>query len=146
MSTMWILVANAAQAKLYANTGPNKGVALVGEYAHPESREKGSELVSDRPGHYQGHGNGRGSFVSQTDPKQNAAEHFARQLAGMLEEGRSKGSYERLILAASSPFIGLLKQHLPHGVSRLVTGSVDKDYTSVGERELPGLLADYAVL
>ena len=62
MSITWILVANAAQAKLYANQGPNKGVKLVSEYAHPESREKGSDLVSDRPGHYQGHGNGRGSF------------------------------------------------------------------------------------
>ena len=77
MSTTWILIANAAQAKVYANLGPNKGVELVNEYAHPESREKGSELVSDRPGHNQGHGNGRGAYVPQTGPKQNAAEHFA---------------------------------------------------------------------
>jgi protein required for attachment to host cells len=102
--------------------------------------------VSDRPGHYQGHGNGRGAFVQHMDPKQNAADHFARHLAGMLEEGRSKGLYERLILAASSPFHGLLKQHLPSQVSKMVTGSVDRDYTSASERELPGLLADYAVL
>jgi protein required for attachment to host cells len=146
MATTWILVANAAQAKLYANQGPNKGVELVGDYAHPESREKGSELVSDRPGHYQGHGNGRGAFVQHMDPKQNAADHFARHLAGMLEEGRAKGQYERLILAASAPFHGLLKQHLPSGVSKLVTGSVDRDYTSASGRELPGLLADFAVL
>jgi hypothetical protein len=38
MATTWILVANAAQAKLYANQGPNKGVELVKEFTHPESR------------------------------------------------------------------------------------------------------------
>jgi protein required for attachment to host cells len=146
MSTTWILVANAAQAKLYANQGPNKGVELVSEYVHPESREKGSDLVSDRPGHNQGHGNGRGAYIPQTDPKQNAAEHFARHLAGMLDEGRAHGRYERLVLAASSPFNGLLKQHLPVGVSKLLTASVDRDYTSAKERELPGLLAHCVVL
>ncbi len=146
MSITWILVANAAQAKLYTNQGPNKGVELVSEYAHPESREKGSELVSDRPGHNQGHGNGRGAYVPQTSPKQNAAEHFARHLAGMLDEGRSHARYERLILTASSPFIGMLKQHLPAGVSKLITACVDRDYTSANERELPGLLAHCVVL
>lgn len=146
MAITWILVANAAQAKLYANQGPNKGVELVNEYEHPESRVKGSELVSDRPGHNQGHGNGHGAYVQHMDPKQNAADHFARHLAGMLEEGRAKGLYERLILAASTPFHGVLKQHLSNGVNKLVTGSVDRDYTSAGERELPGLLAKYAAL
>ncbi|MGO9444170.1 MAG: host attachment protein [Thiobacillaceae bacterium] len=146
MSTTWVLVANAAQAKLYTNHGPNKGLHLVTEYAHPESREKGRELVTDRPGHNPGQGNGHGSYVPQKDPKQNAAEHFARYLAGMLDKSRSEGNYERLIVAASSPFIGVLKQHLTAGVSKLITASVDRDYTGVGERELPGLLASYAVL
>jgi protein required for attachment to host cells len=49
MSTTWILVANASQAKLYANTGPKKGLKLVKDLKHPESREKASDLVSDRP-------------------------------------------------------------------------------------------------
>jgi protein required for attachment to host cells len=146
MATTWILVANAAQAKLYANLGPNKGVQLVREYVHPESREKGSGLVSDRPGHNPGQGNGHGAYVPHTDPKQNAATQFARHLAEMLEEGRVHGRYERLIVAASAPFHGTLNQHLPGGVNKLVTGSVDKDYTSASERELPGLLADFAVL
>ena len=50
MAITWILVANASQAKLYANTGPKKGLALVKDLKHPESREKAADLVSDRPG------------------------------------------------------------------------------------------------
>ena len=48
--TTWILVANASLAKFYANAGPNKGLALMKEIRHPESRQKNSDLVTDRPG------------------------------------------------------------------------------------------------
>ena len=146
MATTWILVANAGLAKLYANHGVNKGVALIGQNEHPESRGKGIDLVSDRPGSNQGHGNEHGSFVPATSPKENAADHFALELGRLLEDGRVKNHYERLILVASSPFIGRLKGHLSDGVRKLITGSVDKDYTSVSERELVELLANCAYL
>ena len=60
MSITWILVANASLAKLYANYGPNKGLELVKELMHPESRQKNSELVTDRPGAIQ---SSRNNFV-----------------------------------------------------------------------------------
>ena len=40
MAITWILVANASLAKLYANLGPNKGLKLVKELVHPESRQR----------------------------------------------------------------------------------------------------------
>ncbi len=146
MATTWILVANAALAKLYANEGINKGVALVSRHQHPASRGKGSDLVSDRPGSNQGHGNEHGSFVPAVSPKENAADHFALELGRLLDEGRVKNHYGRLILVASSPFIGRLKAHLPEGVKKLITGSVDKDYTGASERELVDLLANCVYL
>ena len=146
MATTWILVANSGLAKLYANHGINKGVALLSQHQHPESRGKGLDLVSDRPGSNQGHGNEHGSFVPATSPKENAADHFALELGRLLEEGRVKNHYERLILVASTPFIGRLKTHLSDGVRKLITGSVDRDYTSVNERELVELLANCAYL
>ena len=73
MRNTWILVANASIARLYANHGPKKGLQLMKEMSHPESREKVSNLVSDRPGHNPGSGNGHGSFVPAADPKQHEA-------------------------------------------------------------------------
>lgn len=140
MSTNWILVANASIARLFVNHGPKKGIQLIKELHHPESREKGSDLVSDRPGHYQGHGNGRGSFSPAIDPKQNEAERFALTLARELEQGRAANSYERLILVVSSPFMGVLNSKLGNHVRDLITDSVEKDYTKATEKELTGHL------
>ena len=140
MSTTWILVANAARARLYENTGIGKGLALLSEFEHPESRMKGSELVSDRAGYVQGVGNGHASRQPATAPKQNEAEHFAQEISRTLELGRGQNKYERLILVVSSPFLGTLKARLPDQVLAKTTDMVEKDYTSANERELGGHL------
>ncbi len=66
MSITWILVANASAAHLYANYGPKKGLHKLKEFEHNASRGKAQDLVSDRPGHYNGHGSGHGSFIPAT--------------------------------------------------------------------------------
>lgn len=146
MGTTWILVSNASTARLYANHGPKKGLKLLKELAHPESREKASDLVSDRPGHNQGAGNGHGSFVPATDPKQHEADRFAHKLAKELEQGRAANSYDRLILVASSPFIGMLNHRLANHVRGMVSNSIEKDYTKIPERELAGRLENVVYL
>lgn len=140
MSTTWILVANASTARLYANHGVKKGMQLVKEMFHPESREKGSNLVADRPGHNPGAGNGHGSFVPATDPKQNEAERFAQELSRELDQGRTANGYQRAILVAAPAFMGLLKGCLNNQVTKLVSESVEKDYTKATEKELAGYL------
>lgn len=141
MSTTWIVVANASLARLYANNGPKKGLQLLKELSHPESREKASELVSDRPGHNPGAGNGHGSLVPATDPKQHEAVRFAHELSKELEHGRASNLYERLIMVASSPFIGVLNQRLTSHVRNLVSDTIEKDYTRATPRELSSRLA-----
>jgi protein required for attachment to host cells len=140
MTTTWIVVANASLARLYFNNGPKKGLQLFKELSHPESREKASDLVSDRPGHNPGSGNGQGSFVSATDPKQHEAERFAQELSKELEHGRAANHYERLIMVASSPFIGVLNQRLSGHVRNLVSETIEKDYTRATPKELTGHL------
>ncbi|NWG87813.1 MAG: host attachment protein [Hydrogenophilaceae bacterium] len=146
MSTTWILVANASQAKLYANRGPKKGLELLKELDHPESREKGSNLVSDRPGHIQGHGNGHGSYVPPTDPKEHEADRFALELAREMEEGRTSNAYDRLIIAASSPFLGMLNGRLSNQVKGKLAESIEKDYTRMPVKELTGYLESHIFL
>lgn len=136
MSTTWILVANAARARLYENTGIGKGLKLLSEFLHPESRMKGSDLVSDRAGYVQGVGNGHASRQPATDPKQNEAEHFAHEIVRTLELGRGQNKYERLILVAGAPFLGILKARLPDQVRMLTSDTLEKDYTTANEREI----------
>jgi protein required for attachment to host cells len=141
MSTTWILIANASFARLYANHGLKKGLQLVKEFAHPQSRGKGLDLVTDRPGHNAGAGNGHGSFIPATDPKQNEANRFALELAKELEKGRAEQFYDRLILVASAPFIGLLNNRFSNHVRSMITDTVERDYTRFTPQELSGRLA-----
>lgn len=140
MTTTWILVANAAAARLYANEGPKKGLRKIREFNHPASREKGLQLVTDRPGQNLGHGNRHGAYVPSSEPKQIEAEHFAFELARELEHGRTSNSYQRLILVAAPAFMGLMNSHITHHVRQLVSDSFEKDYTKLDERSLAGHL------
>lgn len=141
MTPTWILVANASRARLFANAGPKKGLTLVKEMRHPESREKASALVSDRPGHMQSAGNGHGTRQPRTDPKTNEARHFALELARELNRGRASGQVARLILVAPPAFMGLINEKLDGPTASLVSDRFEKDYTQSDEKDLAGHLA-----
>ncbi len=142
MSITWIMVANASQARLFANSGPNKGLQLVKELLHPESREKAADLVSDRVGNYQG----SGSYAQPTDPKHHEAERFAQEVSRELEEGSVNNAYERLILVASTHFLGMLNSRLSTQVNHKITERINKDYTHLQPKELAGHLESVVFL
>ena len=127
MDTTWILVANASHARLFHLQTP-KTLALVKEFSHPESRERASNLVTDKPGHYESDGGKHGNFSPAETPKHREMERFARQLAQELDHNRVTGRYQRLILVAPPAFLGALNGSLTHHVQALVRETVGKDY------------------
>jgi protein required for attachment to host cells len=136
MSVTWIVVANASLAKLYTNLGPKKGLLLVKEWAHPESREKAANLVSDQAGNFQG----SGSYAQHIDPKHQEMDRFALEIAHELESGRVNNAFSRLVLVSSAPFIGRVKQHLNEHVRGKISDTIEKDYTKLPVKELSGHL------
>lgn len=136
MAITWILVANASLAKLYANFGPNKGLTLVKELMHPESRQKNAQLVTDRPGAMASAGNGQGSKSPQTAPKDHEAKVFAQQIAQELYHGRATNAFGRAILVAPPAFMGMLNAVLDSPTAQLITDRFDKDYTKTPEPRL----------
>jgi protein required for attachment to host cells len=89
---------------------------------------------------------GHGSFVQQTDPKKNEADHFALEVAKNLEQGRVNNDYDRLILIASNPFMGLLKNRLDSHVMDRVSETIEKDYTKANDKELAAHLEQVVYL
>jgi protein required for attachment to host cells len=142
MSITWIMVANASHAKLFTNKGPNKGLELIKELDHPESREKAAELVSDRIGNYAG----SGSYAQPTSPKEHEAERFAQKIALELEQGRVSNAYEKLVVVTSAHFMGLLNGRISQQVKSRISGSINKDYTNLPVKELSGHLANHVFL
>ncbi|MDY0011269.1 MAG: host attachment protein [Rhodocyclaceae bacterium] len=141
MAITWILVANASLAKLYANLGPNQGLRLVKELIHPASRQKNSDLVTDRSGSMASGGGGKGTRQPQTLPKEHEAQVFAQEIARELYHGRAANAFARAILVAPPAFMGMLNTILDGPTALLVSDRLEKDYTKTPEMALKERLA-----
>ena len=139
--TTWILVANAAEAKLFTSDNLRTGeLTLLREFAHPESRQKASELKSDHPGHYTTGAGIHGSYSKQ-DPTDIEAEHFAIQLAHELKAGSDKNHYKHLVMVTPAHFHGLIRKHLDNHLPDIV--HISKNYTRYTTEKLISSLREH---
>lgn len=134
----WLVVANAARARIFEDRGEGKALSSLSDLVHTQSRQKGTDLASDRPGHVegQGHGLGSASYVPRTDPRDREHARFAREVAGVLNQGVAEGRCAALVLVASNPFLGELKSHLDVQASKAVLRTVASDYTMLRDTEI----------
>jgi protein required for attachment to host cells len=151
----WIVVANAARARVLEEADPPpRGrpaphaapFVHVADLVHPASRRKGVDLADDRPGRVVGvgHGLGSGSYVPRTDPRQREHEHFALELARLLDHGVADGRCAGLVLLASNPFLGELKAHLGEQATKVVLRTMAVDWTVLDDRVLAEKLRETA--
>jgi len=124
----WILLADAASARLYVSGERPGDWTLLREIEHPESRMRPSELLSDKPGRVKQSSGSRAALEPPTPRKKVEAERFARGLAQALDEGVVSGSCERLVLVAPPAFLGVLRDKLPPRVTARVSDVIEKDY------------------
>ena len=142
MRANWVVVANAARARVLAQTDRPATFVDVADLVHPESRQTGVALAEahggSRPGHVEGtgHGLGSASYQPRTDPRDREHDKFARELAGVLNHGVAEGRCGGLVLVASDPFLGLLKSHLGAQAAKAVLRTVASDYTLLTDLEL----------
>lgn len=143
----WVLVANAAGAKLFESNGV--AYKFVKEIDHPEGRKQNRELRIDRHGRAANlgapvGGTGRMSrqaFSTAVEPKEHEAELFAKSLAEILESGRTSNQFNELILVANPWFMGKLKMFLTHNTSKCLVESYEKDFANTPPNTLPNVLS-----
>jgi protein required for attachment to host cells len=142
--SIWILVCDASRAALYATERRGDDWRPIGSYNHPESRMKSSELTPTEPGHaLKSKGGSRHTVMEpSTSPKEAEKEHFAQQLAEVLNEGAKKQNFDGLVLVAPPHFAGLLEQHLSIEAKKRAKAKVHKDYTITDAREARQRLED----
>jgi len=139
MSKTLVMVTNASAARVFSYQA-HEEFSLLKEFSHPESRQKGSDLVSDRPGNSNAKGGGHGTLVPANNPKQIEAERFAHELAGWLDDERKQNRCNQVMLVADPSFLGLLNKSLNNQTAQLVFKSLNKDYSQVVQRDLPEIL------
>lgn len=138
MYATWVLVANGSEARLFEKKNDPELLSLIKEFNHQESRDKGQDLASDRPGHFNGEISkaAHGSFAEATSPKQYEVERFAKILTDELDAARNKNRYNKLIVVSSPHFHGLLNGHMNEHVAKMVDQHIEKDYTDLKVEEL----------
>lgn len=131
----WVIIANSSHARLFKLE--NLDLIEMDSLIHPECRMHEKDLVADKPGAtYEGVGQGRVSMEQQQSPKKREATLFAKQVAEHLDLARSKGEIDRVFIAASPSFLGLLRQEMNDRTAGLVAAEVDKDITSLKVNEI----------
>jgi len=137
MKPHWILIANAARARLLQQARPGDPPTLLRSFEHPDSRLHTGALGDDEAGRER---SDRGPRATVLQPRMDAhhKEHlqFARELAAALEDGAARGKCASIAVFAASPFLGALKQELGAGTRRLLAATHDLDLTHVGQAEL----------
>jgi protein required for attachment to host cells len=140
MEKSWIVLANAARARILERDPADGALAELTDFVHPQSRQKASELASDRPGHAQkAHGDPAKvstAFEPRTDLRRKEHEEFARQLAQHLDDAVAQRRCTSLVLIASNPFLGELRSHLGSATQKALALAVPTDLTSVAVPEL----------
>ena len=137
MKHQWILVANASLARLFRRDSGLDPLVPVDTITHEESRMRGSELGTDRPGHEATDNSPGGNrFEPRTDVRQKEHARFARELADRLDKGLAAHEFDSLAIFASNPFMGELKAHLSEAVEKKLKLAIDHDITSLGLSEI----------
>jgi protein required for attachment to host cells len=141
---IWILVANSSNAIIYEALN-NHSLKELERLEHPASRLHDQDLVSSRPGRsFDSIGPARHAMEYTTSPKTHEFQLFAQELVHHLEKGVDKALFNRLYIAATPHFLGILREALPERLKHLVIGEVHKDLTQAREdhirQELPDVL------
>ncbi len=134
---IWIINANSNICRIYNFQKSKSLLTLLKEINHPESRLKAEELLtSDRPGHYQTSYGAHGAYSPHMEAKEVEIDHFAREIASEINEGRNKQLYDKLIVIAAPKMSGLLFKHIDKHAKEMVINDIQKDLIHLTETEL----------
>ncbi len=122
----WVLVANGAVARLFELH--NSHMRELRVLTHPETRLHGHELVSDAPGKVFSSGGYKQSPIEpRMSPQKNEADHFAAELANLLDQHHRKDDFKGFHVVAAPAFLGLLRHHFSSELKKVVLSEVDRD-------------------
>jgi protein required for attachment to host cells len=136
-TTTWILIADGARARIFANNGPGKGIEPVGVELDADHRPD-REIMSDKPGRaFESVGTARHAIEPHHDPHKELKRAFSEQLATLLDQQLAAKAFDRVVLVAPPEMLGDLRSALSAHVKAAVCAELDKDLTKTPEAELP---------
>lgn len=127
MKKTWVVAAETGCARIFLLENRVAPLKEIDELSNPVARAHERDLISDRPGRaFDSAGQGRHSMEPQVDPKQQEAIAFAKKINERLEQGRTRGDFEELILIAPPEFLGILRHNINGNTAKCVAKTISK--------------------
>lgn len=124
----WILVAQRARATIFSSSGPHDPLRTVKQIDNPKGRLQSNQIDADRPGRsFDRAGHGRHAVGTEESPREHVEHEFVRELAAMLDQARTTGLVDRLVLVAGPRLLGQLRIALTESTRRLVAAELNKE-------------------
>lgn len=138
----WIVIADGNAAKIFEHDGPGKGLTAIKDLQFEQEPLKASEIMADKPGRAAGAGGAgaRASMEYSSDPVAVRERKFVEKLAELLDEKRTEGKFDRLVIAAAPAALGDIRPALTDQVKETILAEMPKDLTNV---PIPKLAAHF---
>lgn len=143
MSTLWVVVAGASEAKIYASTGTDKQLEEVVSFEHADSRKHARDITSDLPGRTVGSDGSHHAMEAETDIKQAEAVEFSRQIDNYLQAALNTQRFGKLVVIAAPTFLGHLRENMDAHVAKLVVYELGKNLVHCKAPEIAAHLSKH---
>ncbi|HLQ85279.1 MAG TPA: host attachment protein [Salinisphaeraceae bacterium] len=143
MQHQWIIVADAAHARIFATVPPATRLRELHDLSHPESQRYARQLRTGGKGEVMDSaGSGQHQADPQTSQSEKHAERFAKEICEFLQQKRDAGAFDSLVLVAEPKVLGRLRDNLDQRTAQLVADSIDKNWAKHDASQIEKLLAN----
>ncbi|HUB88104.1 MAG TPA: host attachment protein [Dyella sp.] len=133
----WVLVADAAKARLFELAGKGTNLTEIACYTHPNGRAPGCHPMHGRlPRTHESMGASRHAIEPKTTLKDKHAKEFADTLSNVVQHGRLQDLYDDLVLIAPPRFLGTLHECMDEQTLKRVVSELGNDLMTLSPAEL----------
>lgn len=140
MKQPWLMLADAAHAKIFAFHGHFSDLTLLddGQFEHINVRSQ--DLVTNKRGRVSnGTGDAKSAIERQTDPHEHEKEVFAKSLMQHLHQHLDE--FSSLVIVAPPKMLGYLRSNISKGLNKKIVAEVPKDLLNNSTEEVVSILS-----
>jgi protein required for attachment to host cells len=128
MNTIWILVANQAEAQIYSADRIPGNLVLIDTLTYEEGAAHARDLTSDAPGRVHDRtGSARHSMEPDTGVKEEGRRRFVKEMVDQLKAAHLRGDFARLVILAAPAVLGVIRKSLTSELKKVVIKEIPKD-------------------
>jgi protein required for attachment to host cells len=133
----WILIADAAHARVLETYGPGKPLIAVPDFEMRADLPRSHDLGTERPGRtHESAGTARHAIEPRTNPHKQLEHDFTVLVAQRLNAAAAAKSFDRLVIAAPPAMLGDLRHALHKQTLDRVAAEVPKDLVKIADLDL----------